>query len=255
MNSLDWLISVPIAHRGLHNCSKGIIENSPSAIKEAINHGFSIEVDLQETADHIAIVFHDFTLERLTHNKGLVRTHDLKSLQSIKMQNTSDTIFSLENLLEEVNGKVGLCIEIKSNFKSDTSKFVKHICQQLENYSGFTTVKSFDPEILALVRKYAPKISRGIVACDTKDLNQWGNSTVMERFILRNILHAPRTRPSFVSYCVDDLPKIAPLVFKKLFKLPLITWTVKTKQQQEIAKQWADQIVFEGFVPQNLNKL
>ena len=142
MKNLDWLVSVPIAHRGLHNSSKGIIENSPSAIKAAIDHGFSIELDLQETADQSAVVFHDFTLERLTQEKGYVRSQNLKSLQSINMQGTTDSIWSLNNLLEEVDGKVGLCIEIKSDFRSDSSRFVRNICECLSKYEGMATLKS-----------------------------------------------------------------------------------------------------------------
>ncbi len=254
MVNLDWLVSVPIAHRGLHNSSQGIIENSPSAIKASIDQAFSIEVDIQETVEHNAVVFHDFTLERLTPETGTVRTLDQKTLQSIKLLHTSDTILSLDNLLEEVAGKVGLCIEVKSNFRTDLSDFIAGICQRLLNYSGPVAVKSFDPEVLALIRKFAPELPRGIVACDTKDLSIWGRSTLMERFILRHLLHTPRTRPSFISYCVDDLPMIAPLILKKIFKLPLITWTVSTKLQQEIAQKWADQIVFEGFIPSNYSK-
>ena len=251
MDNLDWLVSVPIAHRGLHNSSQGVIENSLSAVKSAIDHNFSIEVDVQETADHNAVVFHDFTLERLTHEKGVVRTLNQLDLQSIKLLNSTDAIWSLDNLLEEVAGKVGLCIEIKSNFRTDQSDFISNISKQLTKYDGPVVVKSFDPEVLALFRKVAPKLPSGIVACDTRDLSKWGKSTLMERFILRHILHAPRTRPSFISYCVDDLPMVAPLTLKKIFKLPLITWTIRTKRQQEIARKWANQIVFEGFIPSN----
>ena len=251
MNNLDWLVSVPIAHRGLHNSSNGIIENSPSAVKKAIDNGFSIEVDIQETAEHKAIVFHDFTLERLTQETGKVRSLDQETLQSIQLLHCSDKIWSLDELLKMVDGRVGLCIEVKSDFRTDLTDFITNVSERLINYRGQVAVKSFDPEVLALFRRFAPQLPCGIVACDTRDLSKWGKSTLMERFILRHLLHAPRTRPSFVSFCVDDLPMIAPTISKKIFKLPLITWTVRTRIQQEIAKKWADQIVFEGFIPTN----
>ena len=52
----SWITKTPIAHRGLHN--KDIPENSLSAFKNAIEHGYAIEIDLQITKDNKIIVFH-----------------------------------------------------------------------------------------------------------------------------------------------------------------------------------------------------
>ena len=46
-----WLTARPIAHRGLHDRARGIIENMPSAIDAAVAGNFAIEVDLQLSAD------------------------------------------------------------------------------------------------------------------------------------------------------------------------------------------------------------
>ena len=71
MAELYWL-QRPIAHRGLHDAAKGIVENSASAVSAAMGKGFAIEVDLQCAADHMPIVFHDDTLDRLTLETGPV---------------------------------------------------------------------------------------------------------------------------------------------------------------------------------------
>ena len=34
--SLDWLIARPIAHRGLHDTARGLIENTAGAVRAAI---------------------------------------------------------------------------------------------------------------------------------------------------------------------------------------------------------------------------
>ncbi|HET9584946.1 MAG TPA: glycerophosphodiester phosphodiesterase, partial [Bradyrhizobium sp.] len=47
MAGLDWLIARPVAHRGLHDAQKGVIENTPSAFAAAIAGGYGIECDLQ----------------------------------------------------------------------------------------------------------------------------------------------------------------------------------------------------------------
>jgi glycerophosphoryl diester phosphodiesterase len=62
--SLHWLTARPIAHRGLHDKGKGVIENTASAARAAIAARYAIECDVQITADGEAVVFHDFTLER-----------------------------------------------------------------------------------------------------------------------------------------------------------------------------------------------
>ena len=64
-DALDWL-KRPIAHRGLHDEAKGIVENSASAVEAAIAKGYAIEVDLQCAAHGVPVVFHDRTLDRLT---------------------------------------------------------------------------------------------------------------------------------------------------------------------------------------------
>ena len=51
MPAPDWLTTQPVAHRGLHDRARGIIENTPSAALAAIVGNFSIECDIQLTAD------------------------------------------------------------------------------------------------------------------------------------------------------------------------------------------------------------
>ena len=81
--SLDWLTARPIAHRGLHDKAKGVIENTASAALAAIEGGYAIECDVQLTADGEAIVFHDFTLDRLTEAKGRLDAMNAASLARI----------------------------------------------------------------------------------------------------------------------------------------------------------------------------
>jgi glycerophosphoryl diester phosphodiesterase len=63
------------------------------------------------------------------------------------------------------------------------------------------------------------------------------------------LLHARRTRPHFVAYHVNDLPSLGPWIARHMFRLPLLTWTVRTAAEQTRAKRYADQMIFEGFRP------
>jgi glycerophosphoryl diester phosphodiesterase len=83
-----WLTARPIAHRGLHARENGIIENTLSAAQAAIERGFSIECDVQLTADGEAVVFHDWTLERLTARRGGLGKTSVADLSALTMKDT-----------------------------------------------------------------------------------------------------------------------------------------------------------------------
>ena len=70
LREFDWLVARPIAHRGLHAKSKGIIENTESAFAAAIKGNYAIECDVQLAADGEAMVFHDDDLDRLTEARA-----------------------------------------------------------------------------------------------------------------------------------------------------------------------------------------
>lgn len=250
MRDISWLTSRPIAHRGYHDKSRGCIENSQSAVQAAVDKSFAIEVDLQQSADDVPIVFHDDELDRLTFESGPVRQHSAAELTRIALRGTDDRLWTLDDLLAQVDGKAGLCIEIKSRFgRRPERAFIAAIAASLGRYTGPVAVKSFDPEMLALMREAAPDIPRGALGDGARDLKDWGHASRVERFALRHMLHSVRTRPSFVSYWVKDLPALAPTILRKAFGLPLIAWTVRTPDDLTRARAFADQIVFEGFDP------
>ena len=42
---------------------------------------------------------------------------------------------------------------------------------------------------------------------------------------------------------------VAPLTLRRLLRLPLLTWTVRSEEERRRAARWADQIIFEGWRP------
>src|SRR5690606_2594929 len=103
----------PIAHRALHDRAAGRIENSPAAIRAAIDHGYAIEIDLQLSQDGVPMVFHDEDLERLTEETGPVNARPAAALQAIRLAGGGDGIPSLAEVLALVAGRVPLLIELK----------------------------------------------------------------------------------------------------------------------------------------------
>jgi glycerophosphoryl diester phosphodiesterase len=247
MAELYWL-QRPFAHRGLHDAAKGIVENSASAVSAAMGAGFGIEVDLQCAANHMPVVFHDATLDRLTAETGPVVAHDAAALSRTPLRNSKDTILSLPALLERVNGFVPLLLEVKSTWTGD-GRFEANIAQMLAAYKGPVAVMSFDPYSLKAFRQAAPLLPRGLVAERFDDESHWSHLTFGQRFAMRNLLTAAIAWPNFIAYDIAALPALAPLTARFVFGLPLLTWTVRTPEQRERALRYADAMIFEGLRP------
>jgi glycerophosphoryl diester phosphodiesterase len=247
----DWLTARPVAHRGLHDRARGIIENMPGAAQAAIDGNFGIECDIQLTADGEAMVHHDDALGRLTEGAGALLEMSAAELKAVKFKDTSERMMSLGDLCALVKGRVPLVIEVKSHFDGDR-KLVKRMAEVLAAYSGPVVGMSFDPDQVLALREAMPELPRGIIAQRSYDDEDWKKLTEKQRRGMLQLRHAFRTRPHFVAYWVDQLPAPAPWIARNLFGLPLLTWTVRTPEQRERAGRYADQMIFEGFVPGTL---
>ena len=249
MAAPSWLTARPIAHRGLHVAADGIIENSASAARAAIAGGFAIECDVQISADEEVLVFHDYTLDRLTGVTGRVDARNAADLAATVLKGSSDTIPTLTGFLDLVDGRTPLVIEIKSRFDGDL-RLTRRTVEIVRGYRQAPIVlKSFDPVIVAALRELAPEIPRGVVAMNAYDYPDYAHLDAAEKHAMANLLHFEKSRPDFVSWKVADLPTAAPYLCRKGIGLPLMSWTVRTPEDQAKAAEHADQMVFEGFVP------
>ena len=250
MSDLDWLTQRPVAHRGLHDADAGIIENTQSAVKAAISYGFAIEVDLQVSKDGEAMVFHDDTLNRLTTSKGKVIERTAKQLKRVNFKDTKDKMWRLSDLLQLVRGVVPLVIEIKSP-RNNVGLLEKRVAEVLATYSGPACVMSFNPHSVIALKALAPNLPRGLVSGRFGDIPEWAHLSKKERFNRRHLLCAFEAGADFFAYHVKALPAPAPWIARTLLRKPLLSWTVRSEQDRRTVKRWADQMIFEGFVPDN----
>ena len=248
MRAPDWLTARPVAHRGLHDSARGIIENMPGAAQAAVDGNFAIECDIQLSADGEAMVHHDDALGRLTDGAGTLLGLTAAELQAVKFRDTPERMMTLGDLCALVQGRVPLVIEVKSQFDGDR-KLVTRMAQILATYRGPVVGMSFDPDQVLALRELMPQLPRGIIAERRYDEADWPQATPAQRRGMLHLRHAFRTRPDFVAYCVDDLPAAAPWIARHVFGLPLLTWTVRTPEQRQRAARYADQMIFEGFRP------
>lgn len=236
-NKANWIIQRPITHRALHDEAKGIVENSRSAVMAAVEAGYHIEIDLQPSIDHVPMVFHDYTLERMTAASGELRDRTAADLQKLKLKNTEDTIWPLSELLEIVSGKVGLIIELKGRAGSDDG-FVQSVAAALEGYTGDVAIMSFNHWLLADANRFAPDLILGQTAKGNDVLYKVNEDARLAYNV------------DFVSYKYADLD--CQFIRKvRISDMPVICWTVKSQEDANIAYIKTDQITFEGFIPQD----
>jgi glycerophosphoryl diester phosphodiesterase len=241
----SWLTARPIAHRGLHDGSR-IIENTPSAVAAAIAGNYGVEVDLQISADGEAMIYHDDDLGRLTDGRGALRDFTTADLKRVPFKGTADRMMTLGELIKLVGGRVALVLEIKSRFDGDL-RLAHCVGAVLGRNPGPVGVMSFDPAPIIELRRIAPHIARGIVAERHFNAGEWGALSPARRLELAFLLHAGRSRPAFIAYKVSDLAGIAPRAARRIFGLPMLTWTVRTEADRAMAARYADQMIFEGF--------
>lgn len=248
MRGLAWLTARPIAHRGLHDAAAGVIENTVSAFAAAIAGGYGIETDLQISADGEAMVHHDDALGRLTEGSSRLADLTAAEIEAVRFKATSDRIMTLGELCDFVAGRAVLAIELKSHFDGD-QRLAQRCAHVLAAYAGPVALMSFDPGMIELVRWIAPHLTRGIIAERHYADHEWDGLPPAEKRSMVALLHANRTRPHFIAYAVRDLPAAAPLIARAVFRLPLLTWTVRSEADRRTAMRWADQMIFEGWRP------
>lgn len=244
-----WLTERPVAHRGLHDRARGIVENMPSAIDAAVAGNFGIEVDLQLSGDDEAMVHHDYELGRLTEGSGALLSKTAGELRAVAFNDTADRMMTLGDLCSRVDSRVPLVLEVKSKFNGDR-KLVTRIAQVLASYRGPVVAMSFDPDQVIAIRDLMPQLPRGIVAQRRYEDGEWKQLPAKNIREMTGLRHAFHTRPHFVAYWVNELPAPAPWIARNIFGCALLTWTVRTPEQRERASRYADQMIFEGFVPE-----
>jgi glycerophosphoryl diester phosphodiesterase len=241
-------LTVPLAHRGYHDTGRRCPENSLSAFGAAIAAGYGIELDVQQTADGQAMVFHDDTLDRMTGKTGDILDHTAADLGAINLRGSDDSIPTLAQVLALVAGKVPLLIEIKEQLDTmqDTSgRLESAVADALKTYQGPVAVMSFNPHCMAHMARLAPAVARGIT---TEDYDPQDCAPLPPAVCdtLRMIPDYDRTGCSFISHKASDLARLRVAELKSQ-GAAVLCWTIRSPEAEAKARQIADNITFEGY--------
>ena len=245
----EAFLTRPIAHRALHDAAKGRPENSRAAVEAAVNQNFGIEIDVQLTSDNQALVFHDYDLDRLTIARGHIRERSAADLATINLKNSAEGLPTLREILEIVAGKVALLIELKDQdggLGPDVGPLEAAVASNLEDYQGPVAVMSFNPHSVSAMQTLLPNAPRGLVT----DAFKSDNWPISEKR-LNEVAQIPdyeRVGASFISHNRRDLdmPRVAEL---KKAGATILCWTVRSSVEEAEAREIADNITFEGYLP------
>jgi glycerophosphoryl diester phosphodiesterase len=240
-----WLTKFLYSHRGLFDNSGAAPENSLAAFQASVQQGYGMELDVQAAADGTPVVFHDFTLERMTSGRGPVDAMDSKQLGKLRLKNSAQTIPTLADTLDTVAGRTPLLIEIKIPPGGRIGALEARIAELLSHYDGLFGVQSFNPACVAWYVENAPAFVRGQIAQNFISRPEPGMAW-RERLAWAKLWSCEASKPHFVSYNVRDLPG-PPTRAVRRQRIPLLCWTVRSPAQVAVAKAHADSFIFEGF--------
>lgn len=241
----------PFAHRGLHERAAGRPENSMAAFEAAITQGYAIELDVQPSADGEAMVFHDYTMERLTAATGRIEAQTAETLRETALTG-GGTIPDLASVLAMIAGRVPVLIETKDqsgDFGETDGALERRVCDIVRagGYARTCAVMSFNPYAIKMVQDYAPELMRGLVSYDFEHPHD-AHVPADHRRALADLTMLKDCAADFVSYGAISLH--APVIDRiRATGMPFFTWTIRSKDAATAALTRCDQVTFEGFLP------
>ena len=226
------------AHRGLHG--NNVLENSLEAFKLACENKVGIELDVQLSKDGTAMVFHDFSLLRMTGvNKQLCEL-DRSELYELSLKNSEQKIPTLEEVLTLVNGQVPILVELKGEL------FNTSVCSKtaelLKEYKGEYAIESFNPFIVKAMKKYMPDALYGQLYSNMcRDKKSYSLINMLFTAMAFNVI----SRPDFIAYNKLDRDSFVVRLVKKIYNPPSFTWTTNGKEETDLAHSKNENAIFE----------
>lgn len=247
LKTADRSLFCNYAHRGLHGkTTGGLPENSLAAYSAAVKNGYGIELDVQLSKDGEVVVFHDYTLERMTGQSGKLSDKTAAELKELRLK-TADGVFTderiptLREVLDLIDGEVPLLVELKGE-DLDVSLPPK-VDELLQGYSGPYCIESFNPILLGWYRKNRPDVLRGMLYTDV--WREKGKDPL--NFMLSAMMLNVIARPHFVAYnfrCRNNLPI---RLTADIFGAARFAWTVRN--EDELKQAEGAYVIFENVRP------
>lgn len=241
---------VYFAHRGLHDNAGDAPENSMAAFRKAAEAGLGMELDVQVTKDGVPVIFHDFKLERVCGAEGKIVDHTYEELQAYTLCQSKERIPRLSDLLEMVDGRVPLIVEIKAETADVSGCAV--IDRLLRAYQGAYCIESFNPMVLWWFRRNRGSVVRGQLSSNFRKEGEYWNILY---FAMTHLLFNFLTKPDFIAYNHKFSEEPGRRICRHLYRHPAAAWTVRSEKDLEMLKGKYDVFIFDSFLPAGVKGL
>lgn len=244
--ALTPFLGLDFAHRGLHDINRLIPENSMRSFQEAVKHNTAIELDIHLTRDNQVVVFHDESLKRICNVEGTIEASTYQELKKLHLSGTDEHIPLFSDVLDYVDGRVPLLIELK--LPSKDMRLCMYTQKLLEGYQGPYMIQSFNSLGVRWFFRYAPETLRGQLSGALTRSNPENPYAV--RFCVEHLLTNVFCRPDFISYKMADANNLSVFINRHLYHVPIAVWTLRSPKAYRKAHRDFDMYIFEGF-PRN----
>lgn len=237
--TLDWLKRRPIAHRGLHDKAKNIEENSLSAFLAAMDQNFPIMLDACLTKDGVVVVYHEHLSPRFADIPIIECL--AKDVIGQRLGESEDVVLSLADVLKELAGRIPVLVNLHGNPPSFDTGLVTSISDLLRNYNNKSAMLATEAHLLRRFPVSAEGVRHGI----------WAQGIQRSAIELNFSMLAHDVQ--FVVYNKDELPNAFARFVRQRLQFPILAGIVCNMQEADASAKMADQFVFEGFNPDEVN--
>lgn len=239
------LLGRDYAHRG--QWDGNIPENSLSGFRRAADNGYGIELDVRLTADGVLVVHHDSSTKRMCGTDLVVKETALTDLRALRLNQTDEPIPTFDEVLEAVNGRVPLIVELK--VEKDADVLASAVYERMRRYEGPWCMESFYPSAVGWFRRNAPEVIRGQLSFGMFHKREDWKLHIRD-FILGSLMVNVVGRPDFIAYDHHgDTPANLPLRLVRAMGPLMVCWTVRSQQDMTRLRRSYDLQIFEGFIP------
>jgi glycerophosphoryl diester phosphodiesterase len=227
--------SFAYAHRGLWG--EGAPENSLAAFRAAAKAGVGCELDVRMTRDGELVVFHDADLVRMCGDPGRISELRFVELRAHRLPDTS----RIPTLREALEAMAGLPALIEVKIDPPNRQILPPLIEYLQRSTAPVTVMSFDEWAVGRLAMLMPDHAVGQLIEPMKELDAPS--------IADKAARAVEYGCAYIAPHHSSLAAARPAAGD----LPLVTWTVRTQAELQLARKHAAAPIFEGL-PADLAK-
>ena len=181
----------------------------------------------------------------MCRKEGRVCTYTLEELKQLQLKDTEFKIPEFREVLEIVDGKVPLLIEIK--LPTHNTKTCMILNRELKNYHGKYCIESFNSLALRWFKRHRPGIVRGQLS---DRFRKSDGVNLILRFLAARLMLNWVGRPDFIAYNYRHANKLALRLQRILFRVPTFAWTVQNQPDCRQCCRKFDTVIFDGFLPE-----